>query len=251
MNNWDEAQKLEKDWWASCANTFGEEQKQTVYAKKMGLKVYDDGNSPFCIDKTGLAILDIGGGPVSMLLKTKANLRVAIDPCDYPEWVKQRYEECGIKYSREKGEDIPQDFDKKFDEVWIYNCLQHVDNPQKIIDNAKRVGKLIRMFEWIGHETNAMHPHKLMWPQLDEWLGGKGKVENINELGCVGEAYYGTFNLSLNNISMTDAQYQAGMIAAIQAYQATITYPVIGFSFSYTTPGVVPSVEDVPVVFPS
>ena len=192
--SWTDAQKLEKEWWASCANTFGEEVKQTVYAAKMGLKVYDDGNSPFCIDKSGLNILDIGCGPVSMLLKTKANIKVAIDPCDYPAWVKMRYTEAGILNERYKGEDIPDDLGYKFDEVWIYNVLQHVEDPKKVIDNAKRMGKLIRIFEWIDAETNEMHPHKLTWPLLDEWLGGKGKIENINELGCVGKCYYGAFD---------------------------------------------------------
>ena len=196
-NNWDEAQKLEKEWWASCANTFGEEQKQTVYAKKMGLKVYDDGNSPFCIDKSGLAILDIGGGPVSMLLKTKARLRVVVDPCDYPKWTYDRYVDSGILVDKHPAEDIPLgDILPKvqFDEVWCYNVLQHVQDPKKIIDNVKQLTKCLRIFEWIDHETNAMHPHKLTEEDLNSWLNVKGTVAEIDELGCVGKCYYGSFS---------------------------------------------------------
>ena len=40
MNDWVKAQKWEKDWHASCQNSYGEEQKQLVYAHRMGLKTF-------------------------------------------------------------------------------------------------------------------------------------------------------------------------------------------------------------------
>ncbi len=189
---WDEAQKLEKDWWGACRNTFGEEAKQFVYAQKMKLRIYDDGNSPFNIDCHGYKVLDIGCGPTSMLLKcTNLGLGVAIDPCDYPMWVADRYAASGIEYNKSKGEDIPEDFTKKFDEVWIYNVLQHTDDPEKVVKNAKRVGKVIRIFEWIDHPTNAMHPHLLTEAKLNEWLDGKGEVGELAEktVGLYGRYY--------------------------------------------------------------
>ena len=49
---------------------------------------------------------------------------------------------------------------------------------------------------------------------------------------------------------MTDAQFQAGVIAAIQAYYATLAggYVVTGLSFTYTPPPTAtPPSETVPV----
>lgn len=49
---------------------------------------------------------------------------------------------------------------------------------------------------------------------------------------------------------MNDLDYQAGMTAAIVAYQASVTYPVTGFSFTYTpAPTATPPAETVSVNF--
>jgi hypothetical protein len=58
-------------------------------------------------------------------------------------------------------------------------------------------------------------------------------------------------SLKKKGLSMTDAEYQAGMTAAIVAYQATITFPVQGFSYSYTPGSVTPPAETVQVTFPA
>jgi hypothetical protein len=46
---------------------------------------------------------------------------------------------------------------------------------------------------------------------------------------------------------MTDQEYQAGMTAAIVAYQASVSYPVSGFSYTYTPSVVTPPAETVSV----
>jgi hypothetical protein len=51
-------------------------------------------------------------------------------------------------------------------------------------------------------------------------------------------------------IIMSDSDYQAGVTAAIVAYQATVTYPVTGFSYIYTPPATAtPPAETVSVSF--
>jgi len=186
-----ESQEWEKNWWGTCQNTYGEETKQIVYAQKMGLEVYNDGSSPFNI-RTNKKIMDIGGGPVSMLLKTKTK-GIVIDPCDYPSWVAKRYRCAGIHYCKIKGEDYaPLGID--VDEVWIYNVLQHVENPEKIINKARKAAPIIRLFEWINIGIDEGHPHTLTRENLDKWLGGYGRTEFLNESGCIGECYYGVFN---------------------------------------------------------
>jgi SAM-dependent methyltransferase len=188
MNNWSEDQKWEANWWGKCLNTWGEEEKQRHYAKCMGLTELSNSQFSFYYDLRGKSVLDIGCGPVSLLLKC-INLgdAVAIDPLPYPSWVADRYFHAGIEYDQYKGEDLAL---KGFDEVWIYNVLQHVEDPVAIIANAKRAGKIIRLFEWLEIGVAPGHPWNLLEDQMNEWLGGEGKV---NADVPRGKEYYGVF----------------------------------------------------------
>ena len=185
-------EQWEKDWWGNCCNTYGEEEKQLVYARKMGLSFFHNLKSPYNIDMKGASVLDIGGGCCSLLLKCVNVEGRVLDPTIFPDWVYKRYAEAGIFYTQEYGEDLA-DMEDRWDECWIYNVLQHTEDPQKVVANAKRAGKLIRIFEWIDTPTNIGHPHTLTEEKLNQWLGGEGKVEDLKEGGCYGRAYYGIF----------------------------------------------------------
>jgi 2-polyprenyl-3-methyl-5-hydroxy-6-metoxy-1,4-benzoquinol methylase len=187
-------QSFERSWWGDCSKTYGEETKQLTYANRMGMvSTEQDGRWPI-YDLRGKSILDLGGGPSSMLLKTvNGNRLTVVDPCKYPEWVFMRYDDCGIEYGRCYAEDF--DTTARYDEAWIYNVLQHVRDPERIIKNAFRLAKVIRIFEWIDIPPHLGHPHELSEIDLDIWLKGKGKTEIMTgENSCVGRAYYGVFS---------------------------------------------------------
>jgi SAM-dependent methyltransferase len=195
---WQLATEWEAGWHETIgSNTLNEENKQITYAEKLGLTFIPDAWSPYWIDGMGKTILDIGCGETSLLLKTK-NLRkgYGIDPLlhTYPAWVRGRYQESKIMTIDGKAEDAINYPIGPVDEVWIYNCLQHVEDPKKIIDNAKFIGKLIRIFEWVDTPPNIGHPWMLTEKDLNEWLGGEGKVEMINSRNAVGKCYFGVFN---------------------------------------------------------
>jgi 2-polyprenyl-3-methyl-5-hydroxy-6-metoxy-1,4-benzoquinol methylase len=192
---WDEHQDFEAGWWGTCANTFGEESKQITYAHRMGLV-----NEPFeghwpSYDLAGRSVLDLGGGPVSMLLKCRNLGRgMVIDPCPYPQWVNDRYACAGLSYWRSPAEAVGEHLGPgSWDEAWIYNVLQHVQDPEQIVANALQAAKVVRIFEWIDLPPHLGHPHMLTAPELSRWLGGMGTVEQMNENGCVGRAFYGAF----------------------------------------------------------
>jgi SAM-dependent methyltransferase len=191
---WEDEQKWEKDWWGNCINSYGEQTKQRSYAPLMGLEELGDARYAFYYDLDGASVLDIGCGPVSLLLKCiNFSRAVAIDPVDLPVYVKERYKAADIEYYQLKGEDLdiadPEKFDA-FDEVWIYNVLQHVDDPGKIVQNARRISKIVRVFEWLEIGKAPGHPHNLLEPQMNEWFGGEGKVNaNVPR----GKEYYGIF----------------------------------------------------------
>lgn len=197
---WNDDQEWEAGWWGDCTNTYAEETKQLTYAHRMGLTLTDFGDGRWPVmDLQGRSVLDIGGGPVSMLLKTRnGGARVIADPCQYPEWIAARYDIAGIEYHIIEGEsllDIVSDL-PTFDEVWIYNVLQHTHDPALIVANARALAPVVRMFEWVDLPPHPGHPQMLKAKVLDGWLSGRGTVEQMNENGCHGRAYYGVFESS-------------------------------------------------------
>ena len=181
--------EFEKDYWGDCCNTFDEDQKHYVYARLMGLH-----QSHYSFVLPHISVLDIGGGPSSMLLKCKGLVSgTVVDPIDYPEWTKDRYKSKWINPVVDIGENI-QCVKDTFDEVWIYNCMQHAVDPQKIIRNARRAAPVLRLFEWIDIPAHDGHPHELTEASLNEWIGGTGSVTHLSESGCYGKAYYGVFS---------------------------------------------------------
>jgi hypothetical protein len=188
---------FEAGFWGNCTNTYAEEKKQFVYARYMGFKMLPNDYSYFNIGFQ--RILDIGGGPVSLMLKALnlAKGSVVVDPIAYPDWVMQRYAAKGIDYVKDYGENVVDMIDdgrlQKFDEVWMYNCLQHTTDPQRIILGCRKAARTLRIFEWIDIPPHEGHPQMLTEKLLDGWIGQKGSVCQLHESNCVGKAYYGHF----------------------------------------------------------
>jgi 2-polyprenyl-3-methyl-5-hydroxy-6-metoxy-1,4-benzoquinol methylase len=192
MQTWEEAQSWEKEWHGNCVNSYNEETKQYIYAGLMGLDVYKTNYfGQMGWDFGDKNIIDVGCGPYSILMKSNAKLKVGVDPCDYPEWVKMRYEASDVKLLQIPAEELKSKH--VFDEALIYNCLQHTIRPKKIIENVLACSKIVRIFEWVEQGVSDGHIHDLHANELDEWLGGSGKTEYINIGPCVGMAYWGVF----------------------------------------------------------
>ena len=177
---------FEQQYWGDCCNTFDEEQKHYVYARLLGLQIVR-----YSFNVENKRIIDVGGGPSSMLLKC-INLKEGkvVDPISYPSWTLDRYKLKNISVLVDIGENLNE---VGWDEVWIYNCLQHVIDPEKIISNAKRAAPILRIFEWVNYPAHDGHPHELTESSLNSWTGGTGSVIQLAESGCYGEAYYGVF----------------------------------------------------------
>lgn len=190
---------FERDFWGTCANSFGEETKQILYMREMGFPLVRDWRSAFNFDFGGRSVIDIGGGPVSVLLKrVDDGASWVVDPMFLPEWARRRYVETGVVYIEKSGETFTKlramrDDEGKlrqFDVGLIYNCLQHVDDPAKVITNALRVSKTLRMFEWIDIPPHEGHPHMLTQSMLEEATGQRGVVKQFyGEYECTGRAW--------------------------------------------------------------
>jgi hypothetical protein len=194
MSSWTEAQEFEQQFWGNCLNTISEELKQQVYARHMGLELTQVSAIGMGYDLKGKRVLDIGGGPVSLLLKCVNSAGVVIDPCQFPDWVALRYAVANVAFYRRAGEGLDDFPHNSFDEVWIYNVLQHTEDPAKIIANAKRLAPRLRIFEWIDLPAYPGHPQELTKAKLEEWIGMPGEVsEQQGEGGCWGRAFHGDF----------------------------------------------------------
>jgi len=195
----EEAQAEELSFWLSPGAELGEQLKQLSYAPLLEIDFEHDGNSPYVINKPGKSIIDIGGGPTSLLLKTKAGTKTVIDPCDYPAWVRGRYEQNDIRWVKSVAETYQSELAETADEVWLYNVLQHTTDPQKIFENTRgylKKGGVFRFFDWIETDTNIAHPISLTASDVEQYLAGAGfvgadvKIVELHENGAYGKAAY-------------------------------------------------------------
>ena len=189
---WQVAQAGEKAWWDTCQNTYNEEQKQLSCAKAMGLQLSPTSKTPVSFDMQGKSVLDVGGGPVSLLLKCRNVTGKVVDPLILPAWVEARYSEAGIDYERIKAEDMNE---SGWDEVWIYNVLAHTENPEEVVKKALAAGSTLRINDWVDHRTQGpdpLHPHNVRSADLDRWLGGEGTVTQHDSCST----YSGVFSTS-------------------------------------------------------
>ena len=161
-----------------------------VYAEMMGIpRLHCHGHYQY--PQGGKSVVDIGGGPVSLLLKCTNVRGTVVDPFNYPAWVASRYLTAGIRVVTVKAEEFDE---TGFDEVWIYNLLQHVDDPKKVVAKARRAGRALRVYDWLNIPRQGPHRHVLTKEMLDELYKGCGTVEQVDwGSGTYGTAYYGVF----------------------------------------------------------
>jgi glycosyltransferase involved in cell wall biosynthesis/SAM-dependent methyltransferase len=193
---WQAAHKWESKWWGleRGENWAMEEEKQRTYARLMGLPTPP-------VSLMGTRVLDIGCGPVSLLFKTinrptGKRRCVGVDPLQVSEETRERYKQADILFLNMKAEDIPKAgdippggevFKPGFDEVWIYNCLQHTEDPARILARASELAKVVRIFEWLDLPPCPGHPQTLTEGLFDiAFKGWRRHIWNTGTLAGFG-----------------------------------------------------------------
>lgn len=184
---WKVAQQFERSWHMGDRRRRAEEQgKQNSYAAKMDLpKMTDEAllARGYLWDLGEARVLDVGCGPVSLLLRTRVGLGVAVDPLEFGPEDEAAYLERGIQRVIGPAEKLAHN-DEDFDEGWSYNCLQHVIDPRVILAKLATHCRRIRIFEWLDMPPHLGHPHMLTealfeaaFPQetwrVDKWEVGE------------------------------------------------------------------------------
>ena len=114
------------------------------------------------------SIAEIGCARISSLFFcNNYSKSYVIEPTYYPEADKY-FEGKDIVKIHERAEqcDFP-----KVDEVWMFNVLDHVQNPDLIIEKAKQNSKIIRFFEPIDCGTNLEHPFSFSLNDYKKYFG--------------------------------------------------------------------------------
>jgi hypothetical protein len=105
------------------------------------------------------SVTDFACGPESLLLTHPQHAQmVAVDPLRFTDADEARYAAAGITRVVAPMEQ----YNGQTDEVWLYNCLQHVIDWDAALRVACRTARhYLRLFEWVEVPTDALHLHTL------------------------------------------------------------------------------------------
>lgn len=154
---WQGAQAGERAYWCDgaaevvAARRQGERTRQQWYAELLRI-------TPDAV--RGRSVLDLGCGPQGLVTWPTLELgrTVALDPLRYRASDEAAYEAAGVERVVLPAEAFADD--DGFDEVWIYNVLQHVRDPAQVLAVAQAVARQrVRLFEWVNVPPSVVHPH--------------------------------------------------------------------------------------------
>lgn len=107
-------------------------------------------------DQQGKTIVEIGCGPYPVTSACVNINAILIEPLDYELEVR-------VKQTAE-------DVEFNGDEAWLFNVLQHVRDPELIVEKCKRL-PVVRFFEPIDYPTSLCHPHTFTLKDFQRWFG--------------------------------------------------------------------------------
>ena len=120
-------------------------------------------------DQGGKSIIEIGCGayPALSFCGEPNNWMLIVEPLYF-----QPLQDAGIPWTRMAFEDTDL---LPCDEVWLFNCLQHVRDPELVIAKAKQIAYVIRFFEPVDYPTCVYHPHTFTQDDFVRWFGDSVK----------------------------------------------------------------------------
>jgi hypothetical protein len=169
---WKEANTVESTHWEKIMSDDELAQKEDGHYRHADVMLL--GNS---LPKE-LTVIDIGGGPLSLITHYDLSLGVVVDPIMISDKYLKKYKERNILFVNKKAEDFLSSYDGPImDEVWMYNCLQHTIDPEYIMKNLWKAGKYLRISEPTDTPINTAHPHSF----TPEWY--QNMLTMISERG--------------------------------------------------------------------
>lgn len=168
---WEIAQKSEEEYWTGYMNDSLIQEEAIRHSKKS--KILFTEWSRFIKIGNNTRILQVGIGPEDIINYFPAGKRYAVDPLAdfYKKKFKLDYGE--LHFLNARGEKLPFK-DQFFDIVVLANVLDHVESPEKVLSEIKRVLKDngIFHFENLFYQKSFIRIAKV-WGKLKEIFTGK------------------------------------------------------------------------------
>lgn len=79
-------------------------------------------------------------------------------------------------------------------EAWLFNCLQHVRDPELVISMCKEIADVIRFFEPVDYPTCVYHPHTFTQDDFVRWFGDVKRYTDRLPGFFDADCCYGTWN---------------------------------------------------------
>ena len=161
LERWEEAQIGEKIYHVQEPIEMSYEHYRNTYSNYFKYLDIDQ-------DLAGKKIMEIGPGRISgLLFCSNYNTSYVVEPTEY-DGIDHLYVNKKIEIIKERLEDavLPD-----VDEVWIFNLMQHVQDPDLLVKKCKEKSKIIRFFEPIDLPTNTEHPFTFSKNDFVEYFG--------------------------------------------------------------------------------
>jgi len=146
LETWENAQFHERKW--HDKNPLTREQAEVYYQGYFDHLDIDR-------DCKGKTIIEIGSADIPALSFCENVKGIIIEPLPSDKLLLTAKEK-GIELIKLRAEDY---YFPKVDEVWMFNILQHVINPDVIIQKSLVASNCVRFFEPIEFGTDRMHLH--------------------------------------------------------------------------------------------
>lgn len=142
-------------------------------------------------DLHGLNVIEVGPADFPALnYCTNFGNAVVVEPMP-SEILEQICKERGIVLMDHPFETLaPGSAGEGLTEVWLFNVMQHIIDPDKFIEVAKGCADRIRFFEPIDRAVELHHPHRYSLKDFQNWFGDSvqlyigGKIEGFHEADC-------------------------------------------------------------------
>ena len=123
------------------------------------------------IDKDcgGKKIMEIGCGFWPALIYCENYSAIIVEPLLKIEGHNSLHllKEGGRVFARPVEEiDLP-----KTDEIWLFNVMQHIIDPELFVSKCKASASIIRFFEPIDYPVSDIHPHTYSLNDFKNWFG--------------------------------------------------------------------------------
>ena len=142
----------------------------------------------FNFDVSEKKIMEIGPGVFAALLYSKNTQNsFIVEPLDLPENVLAQYANKNITVLKGAIEDLnlPQ-----VDEVWVFNVMQHILEPEIFVSKIKKIAKKILFFEPINTPIDQLHVYSYTLSDFQKYFG----IENVKQYNGGSIANFHTAN---------------------------------------------------------